>query len=81
MPLRQGVAKGQVFAGEWMKLEHVSTGGGKRGHELKTGAGDLHSTTSKHMCRNLEVPPEPVGCYQNTFVMQKQREHMLFDSG
>lgn len=31
MPLGLRVAKGQVFAGEWMKLEHVNTGGGKRG--------------------------------------------------
>lgn len=31
MPLGLRVAKRQVFAGEWMKLGHLGTGGGKRG--------------------------------------------------
>lgn len=42
MPLGLRVAKGQVFAGEWMKLGHVGRGGG-RADELRTGDKDLHS--------------------------------------
>lgn len=80
MPLEARVAKGAGVCRKWMKLEHVSTGGGRGVMKLKTGAGDLHSTTSKHMCEilkfllNLKVAIKiHLSC--------RSREHMLFDSG